>query len=482
MWLEICGLGTRGSNGKSNGYASGCVFIASFWYGLYPIRRIYPWGKEPIRGLRRSSPFQRGIVTPVSICCPKSPAVFLVLKTVMFLKNCQPDWPRSGISKFWFLFCCGGSAGISFRSNSWMGIQKYSRHFRMMSRWGSRIWPLQVMILLNNRDGSKGRQLSPLWNICWKWSWMILRWIRNFSPFGARKKNDDYGVRYGVDRILQIREACAAVMEEKDNQERLIRPRPDTLSGIFPGGADSGVFLLCRDGILQLWQYLCQFCLWHQSVRTGLLDWMATIMSIGYTAAQLSFCVALAFKKKKRCCGLDLWVASLVHYCFSLLVFPPEYYTGYCHYCIFLLQFFNACIYPAFRFYVQSNPLEKRGTYFGMRNSLSIVFRQEPDMQPVFGGQYSYQNGSQYLLPFRYALCFSWHFWFMPWTYGHCPESRKSCVMTVGQRPRSVTPFGRFHRFWRIEISPNTAFCDHWSRWVSTLPHLSLSLLKPYWS
>jgi MFS family permease len=80
-------------------------------------------------------------------------------------------------------------------------------------------------------------------------------------------------------------------------------------------------------------------------------------------------------------------------------------------------------------------PLEKRGTYFGMRNSISIAFQAGAGyVAGLLVGQYSYQNGSQYLLPLGYALCFFLAFLVHAIDLWALSRIKEEPALTVGHR------------------------------------------------
>ncbi len=239
--------------------------------------------------------------------------------------------------------------------------------------------------------------------------------------------------------ILQIREACAAVMEEKDNQKATYQAKVrDNFKRNLPMGLIQGVFYYAGMGFYNYGSIFASF-VYDISQSELIVGLMATIMSIGYTAAQLfapSALQHLAFKKKTM-----LWfgfVSRVPWFIigFSLLVFPPNTTLGIVIIAYFFLQFFNGLyISSFFDFMSKVIPLEKRGTYFGMRNSLSIVFQAGAGYAAgLLVGQYSYQNGSQYLLPLGYALCFFMAFLVHAVDLWALSRIKEEPALTVGQR------------------------------------------------
>ncbi len=178
----------------------------------------------------------------------------------------------------------------------------------------------------------------------------------------------------------------------------------------LPVGIMQGMFYYAGLGFYNYGSIFASF-VYDLSRSELLVGLMSTIMSIGYTAAQLyapSALQHLVIKKRTM-----LWFGFMYRLPwfiigFSLLIFPPGTMMGIIIIAYFTLQFFNGLYLSSFfDFMSKVVPLERRGTYFGMRNSLSIAFQAGAGyIAGLLVGRYSYLNGSEYTLPLGYALCF----------------------------------------------------------------------------
>ena len=178
----------------------------------------------------------------------------------------------------------------------------------------------------------------------------------------------------------------------------------------LPMGILQGMFYYAGMGFYNYASIFASF-VYDISQSELLVGVMSTIMSIGYTAAQLYAPSALQHQVTKK--KTMLWFGFLNRLPwfiigFSLLLFPPGTVMGIVILAYFTLQFFNGLYLSSFfDFMSKVVPLEQRGTYFGMRNSLSIAFQAGAGyMAGLFVGRFSYLSGSEYVLPMGYALCF----------------------------------------------------------------------------
>ncbi len=150
------------------------------------------------------------------------------------------------------------------------------------------------------------------------------------------------------------------------------------------------------------------FDLSHSNRIVGLLG---AVMSISYGSSQLLGTVVLEHLQRKKPPMLRFgFFYRLPWFLMGLALFtmPPGTLLWMIIGLYAVTHFFNGLyLLSYFDFMAKVVPLEKRGEYFGRRNSLSQVSQAAAGgLAGMIVGRFSYLGGSDYRTPAGYALCF----------------------------------------------------------------------------
>ncbi len=179
----------------------------------------------------------------------------------------------------------------------------------------------------------------------------------------------------------------------------------------FPIGIAQGLFFYAGMGFYNYASIFASF-IFDLSKSELIVGLMGTVMSLGYTIAQIYGPAALehlVIKRKRMLTFGFLYRVPWLLMGVFLLAFPagtPLVLVIVLLYAV--LHFFNGLyISSFFDFMSKIVPIEKRGTYFGLRNSISIAFQAGAGyLAGVLVGRFSYLDGAEYVIPHGYAYCF----------------------------------------------------------------------------
>jgi MFS family permease len=206
----------------------------------------------------------------------------------------------------------------------------------------------------------------------------------------------------------------------------------------FPYGIAQGIFFFAGMGFYHYATIFTNF-IYDLSNSDRIVGYMLAAMSFGFTFSQIfGTTIVEHLKEKKPALMLYGFFFRLSWLLIGIVAaaFPTRIALPFAIGIFFVGQLFNG-IYILIFFDLMAKviPQEKRGPYFGLRNSISLFAQAGCSF---FAGtmvnRFSYGGGDTYLLPTGYALCFTLAFVAHMIDYLALKQIKEEPTPIVGQR------------------------------------------------
>jgi len=178
----------------------------------------------------------------------------------------------------------------------------------------------------------------------------------------------------------------------------------------YPYGIAQGLFFYAGMGLYNMSSIFSKL-IFDLSGSNQIVGLMGTVMNLGFVSSQLIGTALIEHLPEKKGMMLRYGLFYRVPWLLmglALLFLPPSVALA-AIVCLYALCHFGNGIYilSFFDFMAKIIPVERRGEYFGRRNSLSVGAQAAAGgLAGLLVGRFSYLGGAVYRAPTGYAVCF----------------------------------------------------------------------------